>query len=818
MIKKTLLHSVTVLKVSTWISLIVALLVLLAVSFFVAFPVFFKAPIEQQLSEASGLEVKISNIIVGFQSGNITVKFPTIEATSAKTQQTLLGVKDLQWQLNWSNLFNDTYPHNITIDILSIYADNNAFKIADLQTFITPKVLQYLGFLESISINKTRIIDDYHIELMPLLLTLDESKLQLTIIEQKIADATFDIHVTFLLDQLGERSFHLPITIAGEDFNLLSELKLYHQQGHDFLEFNSVAKQMNIVNMSQYLPTAIVGTKASEWMHQAFKSGELEHIDIQVKQNLSKENPTQVSFKAHLSNAELLFDPNWQSLKQLDADISIENTRLDVKVNTAVLNKLTLQNIDVQMLDMSKDKLNIGVTGQVDAQSEKLLEFLQAMPLNSVVEPLLEKFTLSGAASGKVSLNIPLNQATAPIIDVDLTIEQNHLSVLAGAVVVDKFSSKVAFYDNQITTNGKGYIRGIPFNIRVNPSDRATDKASLFAFELSNDDGKFDVYITQKTEQLWHGKVTADSLQTDIEIAFNDGDLPSVTLSNLKVAKLDEIKDSWQIFPSDIPNIHLKSNGVYIGDYQLPDFKVDLHTGQEVLNINNLEFQGVGVNQDNLVFNGAWLKGITTLVAQAKGDKLSDFLTKMKVKEPVKGGKFEFDVRLFCQCQPWRMSFKNVTGYASINVQQGVFTNQGPSITRVLSLLNIQSIAKRLKLKIDDLTNKGFTYEQIQASVYLEDSLARIEHFNLSATSSAIRLTGDSNLVNQQYNLAATVRPEIVDAVPIATYLAGGGLAGLGVWLADKVLFDSKVMNAIVDNVAEFNYKITGSWDNPIIQ
>uniref|UniRef100_UPI000465838F YhdP family protein n=1 Tax=Candidatus Ruthturnera calyptogenae TaxID=386487 RepID=UPI000465838F len=90
--------------------------------------------------------------------------------------------------------------------------------------------------------------------------------------------------------------------------------------------------------------------------------------------------------------------------------------------------------------------------------------------------------------------------------------------------------------------------------------------------------------------------------------------------------------------------------------------------------------------------------------------------------------------------------------------------------------------------------------------------------FKLDSSSSTINLTGSSNIVKQTYHLEAKVLPAISDAVPITTYLAGGGLSGMVVWLVDKILFKGKLINNIVDKVVEFKYKITGSWNKPIIE
>jgi len=62
------------------------------------------------------------------------------------------------------------------------------------------------------------------------------------------------------------------------------------------------------------------------------------------------------------------------------------------------------------------------------------------------------------------------------------------------------------------------------------------------------------------------------------------------------------------------------------------------------------------------------------------------------------------------------------------------------------------------------------------------------------------------------------VQPSIADTIPLATYLAGGGLAGLGVWAADKMLFGGKVIGGLLDNAVEITFLISGPWSEPIIE
>jgi uncharacterized protein YhdP len=95
-----------------------------------------------------------------------------------------------------------------------------------------------------------------------------------------------------------------------------------------------------------------------------------------------------------------------------------------------------------------------------------------------------------------------------------------------------------------------------------------------------------------------------------------------------------------------------------------------------VLSINNLQFEGFGVSKKVLSFKGAWDGKHTQLSAKAKGKNLAEFLQRLKVKEKVTGGEFDFDVSLACECAPWNMNYQDITGHLDINVKKGVFTDQ----------------------------------------------------------------------------------------------------------------------------------------------
>jgi uncharacterized protein YhdP len=236
------------------------------------------------------------------------------------------------------------------------------------------------------------------------------------------------------------------------------------------------------------------------------------------------------------------------------------------------------------------------------------------------------------------------------------------------------------------------------------------------------------------------------------------------------------------------------------------------------MGINNLIFENIGLSNEDLIFNGSWLNGKTLLRAKASNDNLSNFLTKFGVDEPVIGGGFNVDLRLYCDCDPWQISTKKVSGFMKADVERGVFTNQDPNLFKLLSYINLESIANRLKLSRDGMREQGYVYDQINAKLLFNDGVAKVDYFLVESEESDIELTGSVDLIKRDYNLAANVQPSITNTIPLATYLAGGGLAGLGVWAADKMLFGGKVMGELLDNVVEITFMISGPWSEPIIE
>ena len=829
MIKKTLSHGIKVLKLSTWISVVAALLVVLVVAFFVTFPALIKAPIEQQLSEFSELDISLSKISFDFNQDGLALNLHNFKVRSPQQGLPIAEVNHLQWDINLISLLDDVYhPSEIFIDTLILYSDTdqntNEFGVNQIRQLISPQSLEALYFFKSLSINKTLIKGSQTIEIAPMVLSRNEAQLSLSVVEQDLGFSLPDSQVgkaniiaTLSTTQSNQnKALIIPLLISNDEFSVQSHLKIFNEHGNDFVEFNSYIEQMQASDVAKYLPAQALSDDTHAWIKRGFVSGKLEDTQFYLKRNLSTSTIVETRFDTNLKDMELLFNSDWNSLKQLDATLQTDGKKIVVMVHSTQLNEMALNDIKVQILDMGQPKLEAEVIGKINTQSEDLIEFLRRAPLSETVNEVMNQFTLTGDVTGDMKLVVPLDERES-ILDIDLVFDKNHLTTLNGGVVVEDYTSKLAFHNDEITATGAGNIRGMPFDIYINPDNRGDDNESTFGVELSDNSG-LEVYITKRLNQSWRARVESESIKGNVEVVLNEGGNPSVKLLGLQVTTLDAIKGEWDITPNDFPSMYLSAQGVYIDENVLPNFSAELLSQDNMLTISNLQFDGVGVGDEMLSFNGFWVDGRTGLYANAKGNGLAEFLQKLKVKEKVAGGEFDFDIRLSCECTPWNMNYQDVTGYVAMKVKKGVFTEKDPNIGRILSLLNIKSIAKRLKLDVGDVTKEGFVYGDIDARIHISNALAKIDKFELNATSGVIRLTGHSHIINEEYEMMAKVSPAVGDAVPAATALAGGGAIGLGVWLIDEALFEGKLIDKIVDKVVDIEYKITGPWDNPTIE
>ena len=831
MLKKTLLRSLNILKISTWVTAFMALAVLAVVAFLIMFPQTIKGQIESRLSEISGLDVRIEKISLEFQENELFLAVKELQISSDSLKP-IAKVDVLRWNVDLMALYKGIeIPGHIDVNELLIDTSNidDYVGIMNAESVLSNIGVSGLLALQSLSINRTKLIGQQSLDLAPIELKRNKQKISLSMRDQSIFSTSqvpklgSMVNINTSIDVAKareERVAVIPFSLQNEDFNLSAQVKIFNQQDQVYLEFESYIDQIEVSKINQNIPESLSSSEGARWIDEVLKDGFLTDIMLTTRFNMSGEiEAPNTKFSANLSKATINANPNWPSIEDINAKVTFSNDYLKIVGNQARVEGIDLSYLSITTRDFNQPDAKLSLNARFDSNSQKVEQFIRETSVSDKIKAYLNEFELIGKLWGNINLVAPLQKNTdqKPELTFDMFASENSLSLFDGEINVDGFNSQISFKDGLIRTKGKGLIGGELFQMSLNPKDWINEDNSALKVKLTHLSSSIDAFISKRSSVEWSSIMKSEDLYADLTLLIDNDGKYILNLKDLNISSLDNIND-WKLSPKIFPSLHLSLKDSKVNNKIVPNFEADLINHDYVMEIKNLVFENIGLSEEDLVFNGSWLNGKTALRAKASSQNLSSFLNKFGVNEPVIGGGFSVDLRLYCDCEPWQVAPKNVTGYLQAEVAEGVFTNQDPNLFKLISFINLETIANRFRLTRSELREAGYVYDQINAKLLFNDGVAKVDYFLVESEESDIELTGSVDLIKRDYNLAANVQPAIANTFPLATYLAGGGLAGFGVWAADKMLFGGEVMSGLLDNTVEITFVISGPWSEPIIE
>lgn len=831
MLKKTLLRSLNILKISTWVTAFMALAVLAVVAFLIMFPQTIKGQIESRLSEISGLDVRIEKISLEFQENELFLAVKELQISS-DGMKPIAKVDVLRWNVDLMALYKGIeIPGHIDVNELLIDTSNidDYVGIMNAESVLSNIGVSGLLALQSLSINRTKLIGQQSLDLAPIELKRNKQKISLSMRDQSIFSTSqvpklgSMVNINTSIDVAKareERVAVIPFSLQNEDFNLSAQVKIFNQQDQVYLEFESYIDQIEVSKINQNIPESLSASEGARWIDEVLKDGFLTDIMLTTRFNMSGEiEAPNTKFSANLSKATINANPNWPSIEDINAKVTFSNDYLKIVGNQARVEGIDLSYLSITTRDFNQPDAKLSLNARFDSNSQKVEQFIRETSVSDKIKAYLNEFELIGKLWGNINLVAPLQKNTdqKPELTFDMFASENSLSLFDGEINVDGFNSQISFKDGLIRTKGKGLIGGELFQMSLNPKDWINEDNSALKVKLTHLSSSIDAFISKRSSVEWSSIMKSEDLYADLTLLIDNDGKYILNLKDLNISSLDNIND-WKLSPKIFPSLHLSLKDSKVNNKIVPNFEADLINHDYVMEIKNLVFENIGLSEEDLVFNGSWLNGKTALRAKASSQNLSSFLNKFGVNEPVIGGGFSVDLRLYCDCEPWQVAPKNVTGYMQAEVAEGVFTNQDPNLFKLISFINLETIANRFRLTRSELREAGYVYDQINAKLLFNDGVAKVDYFLVESEESDIELTGSVDLIKRDYNLAANVQPAIANTIPLATYLAGGGLAGFGVWAADKMLFGGEVMSGLLDNTVEITFVISGPWSEPIIE
>ena len=168
---------------------------------------------------------------------------------------------------------------------------------------------------------------------------------------------------------------------------------------------------------------------------------------------------------------------------------------------------------------------------------------------------------------------------------------------------------------------------------------------------------------------------------------------------------------------------------------------------------------------------------------------------------------------------PDQLQLNHLSGTVDLAFKRGRFVQgeEGGDAAglKLISLLNFDTLVRRLSLDFSDLSAEGLAYDNVSGRLFFEHEKVRIPAeapLVVDTTSADLQLVGDIDLTHQ------TIDSQLIATLPIAGNLAVAAALTAGLPAALGVYVVGKLFKRQMDNLASVRYNVTGSWEKPKLE
>jgi uncharacterized protein YhdP len=178
----------------------------------------------------------------------------------------------------------------------------------------------------------------------------------------------------------------------------------------------------------------------------------------------------------------------------------------------------------------------------------------------------------------------------------------------------------------------------------------------------------------------------------------------------------------------------------------------------------------------------------------------------------VNGGKTRDQLDASWPGAPSDLSLATMDGTLGIHVNDGRIPEAAsPGVGRLLGLVSLTELPRRLTLDFGDVFGKGLAFDSIAGDFKLANGNATTDNLMIAGPAANIRVTGRTGLRTKDYDQQMVVVPHVGNSLPLVGAVVGGPIGAAAGFAVQSLL--GKGLN----QAASARYRITGSWDKPVI-
>ena len=287
------------------------------------------------------------------------------------------------------------------------------------------------------------------------------------------------------------------------------------------------------------------------------------------------------------------------------------------------------------------------------------------------------------------------------------------------------------------------------------------------------------------------------------------GSIDKVNLEDWKSLNKSDINVNYLIY---LNKINLKIKKFLLKKIILNNFSIIGSSSN-----NSFSFEKIDVVSDKVIIhasgnvennNNSYFK------ANLKSKSLQNLLDYWNIDHSLRDSFVESNFDLSWKGSLFDFSLESIYGKFSTSMKDGRIKKVGNRVTRIFGLFNIDLLAKRLSLDFDDVTKNGFYFNTLNGDFRIDNGNIFTTNLFIKGPSAEMLAVGTTDIINETYDMHVIASPEFGETLP-AIALLGGPITAAATFAAEKL---AKAFGKDINDLIKIKYKVSGSWDNPVIK
>lgn len=266
------------------------------------------------------------------------------------------------------------------------------------------------------------------------------------------------------------------------------------------------------------------------------------------------------------------------------------------------------------------------------------------------------------------------------------------------------------------------------------------------------------------------------------------------------------------IDPSHLPSINIRADHVVFGQQSGTLTQMQLRPSAVGLSIPTIVWQN---DLYQLKAHGLWSANQSQFTGQLNTKKIQGLLQSFGLPSFILADSSQFKWTIQWPGAPWQMNLAKAQGHFTAKMNRGSLPSVGSEhaasmgFGKVLNLLSLNSLQQHLTLNFQDLTDQGFSFNQLDGTFDLDQGSLKIPRLTILASLADVGAHGCLNLQQKNYQLALQIEPHLTSSLPVLATLAGGPILGaIG-------LVANAIGSHTLSDITASHYTLTGPWAAP---